>query len=350
MTLATRLSAFFLAALAVVLLGFSLALYILAEGYLYRQLDGQLAAALEMLVAAVDVEADGLKWHPAEDRPVTLGADAGPENIRFVVVDDRGRTVAHSANYVAADFPSQWRPTAWPARLSEAAFGASGHWRLAARRFAAAQPDQHDANDDHNANDEAATLDLIAGISSSSVAASVRELGLALLMLSTTFWVACAVVGRWLCHRALSPLTRMATAARQMTATDLSRQLPSPQTGDELEGSAQRSTICSAGCRKQSSGSSVLPATPRTSCALRWPACSVRSRWLAVVSVRRPTTPRCSTRSINRRFACGRSSSRCCFWPAAIRTGCPWSARRPNSTAGWRPSWPAGATRRVAPT
>ena len=78
MTLATRLSAFFLAALAIVLIGFSLALYTLADRYLYRQLDGQLAAGLETLVAAVDIESDGLKWHPAEDRPVTLGADSAP--------------------------------------------------------------------------------------------------------------------------------------------------------------------------------------------------------------------------------------------------------------------------------
>ncbi|HEX4142858.1 MAG TPA: ATP-binding protein [Pirellulales bacterium] len=231
MTLATRLSAFFLAALAVVLLGFSLGLYLLAERYLYRQLDGQLAAGLEILSAAIDAEADGLKWHPAEDRPVTLGSDAGPADVRWVVVDDRGRTVAHSVNYVAADFPSQWRPADLSTRPGDAVvYGQSGHWRMAARHSQAPKPEEHDDDDE-----EANTLDLIAGISSLPVEASRRELGATLLALSTIFWVACAVVGRWLCHRALSPLTRMAAAARQMTATDLNRQLPSPETGDELE-------------------------------------------------------------------------------------------------------------------
>ncbi len=231
MTLATRLSAFFLAALALVLLGFSLALYTLAERYLYRQLDGELAAGLEILVAAVDVESDGLTWHPADDRPVTLGSDASPSDVRWVVIDDRGRTVAHSANYVAGEFPSQWRPAAWPAHPADAvAAGQSGRWRVAARRLRAVESDVHDADDD-----ESAALYLIAGISAAPVVASVRELGLALLALSTIFWLVCALVGRWLCHRALSPLARMAAAARQMTASDLHEQLPSPNTGDELE-------------------------------------------------------------------------------------------------------------------
>jgi len=241
MTLATRLSAFFLAALALVLLGFSLALYILAERYLYRQLDGQLAAGLEILSAAIDVESDGLKWHPAEDRPVTLGADAGPADVRWVVINDRGRMVAHSANYrpevtsPAADFPNVWLSATRPARGSAVVFGQSGQWRLAARRLDAAlsdeaQPDAPDAGDE-----ESATLYLLAGVSSVPVTVSVRELGMALAALSGIFWAFCAMVGHRLAHRALSPLTRMAAAARQISADDLHRQLPSPETGDELE-------------------------------------------------------------------------------------------------------------------
>ena len=78
MSLATRLSAFFLAALAVVLLGFSATLYGLARGYLYRQLDERLVAALDTLEAAVDVEPDGLEWEP-NDRRLTLGLEPDVE-------------------------------------------------------------------------------------------------------------------------------------------------------------------------------------------------------------------------------------------------------------------------------
>ncbi|HTU27004.1 MAG TPA: ATP-binding protein [Pirellulales bacterium] len=238
MTLATRISAFLLAALAVVLFAFSLALYILAERYLYRQLDGQLAAALEVLVAAVDVEEDGLKWHPAEDRPITLGTEDGPGDCRWVVINESGgRTIAQSANYHPgragdrAEFSTVWQTATQPKRGStRAAYGQSGIWRVAARRLDAAEPDEADASED-----EVQTMYLMAGLSTVPVRASVRELGAALVALSTAFWFACAMLTRWFSHRALRPVTQMAAAVRQMTASDRNQQLPSPGTGDELE-------------------------------------------------------------------------------------------------------------------
>ena len=72
MSLATRVSAFFLIALALVLGGFSGTLYLLALSYLVRELDERLQAALDTLEASVDIEPGGLEWEPA-DRQLTLG-------------------------------------------------------------------------------------------------------------------------------------------------------------------------------------------------------------------------------------------------------------------------------------
>ena len=77
MTLAARLSAFFLVALAVVLGGFSAALYLLARAHLHRQADERLAAALETLAAAVEFETDGLEWEP-QQRRLSVGHPATP--------------------------------------------------------------------------------------------------------------------------------------------------------------------------------------------------------------------------------------------------------------------------------
>ena len=74
MSLTTRMSAFFLVALAVVLAGFSAALYLLARSYLHRQVEERLAAALETLSAVVELEPDGIDWEPAEHH-LTLGQD-----------------------------------------------------------------------------------------------------------------------------------------------------------------------------------------------------------------------------------------------------------------------------------
>jgi two-component system OmpR family sensor kinase len=49
MSLATRLSSFFLGALAVVLAGFSITLYLLAGSHFQRDLDERLVTALDML-------------------------------------------------------------------------------------------------------------------------------------------------------------------------------------------------------------------------------------------------------------------------------------------------------------
>ncbi len=83
MSLATRLSAFFLIALALVLSGFSGTLYVLARSHLVRELDERLLRSLETLEASVDIEPGGLEWEPA-DRQMTLGVDRGIGAVRWV--------------------------------------------------------------------------------------------------------------------------------------------------------------------------------------------------------------------------------------------------------------------------
>ena len=65
MSLASRVSAFFLLALGVVLVGFSLTLYFLARNRLHAELDGRLNEVLELLVAAAEIEPDRIEWRPA---------------------------------------------------------------------------------------------------------------------------------------------------------------------------------------------------------------------------------------------------------------------------------------------
>src|ERR1700723_1831664 len=100
MSLATRLSAFFLIALALGQTGFSASLYPLARTYLVRQLDERLLNALDTLEASVDIEPGGLEWEPA-DRRMTLGVDHAPTAVRWAVRDGRGALVDQSANATA---------------------------------------------------------------------------------------------------------------------------------------------------------------------------------------------------------------------------------------------------------
>ncbi len=129
MSLATRLSAFFLIALALVLSGFSVTLHVLARSHLVRELDERLLRSLETLEASVDIEPGGLEWEPA-DRQMTLGVDRGIGAVRWSVRDGRGVRVNRSANAGDGDFPSDWVPSAWPSNGPDGtAFGAVLGWR-----------------------------------------------------------------------------------------------------------------------------------------------------------------------------------------------------------------------------
>jgi hypothetical protein len=111
MSLTTRVSAFFLVALALVLAGFSGTLYVMARTYLVGQLDERLRLALDTMEASVDIEPGGLEWEPA-DRQMTLGVEPAPGEVRWAVRDVRGALVDHSANPGPGSFPSEWVPVA----------------------------------------------------------------------------------------------------------------------------------------------------------------------------------------------------------------------------------------------
>ncbi len=214
MSLTTRMSAFFLVALAVVLAGFSATLYLLARTYLYRQAEERLATALDQLTAAVEDEPDGLDWEPAAHH-LALGQDVSADQVRWVVRDGAGRLVERSAN-LAPDDPLAGDPGE----------GEPAPWRVLRRRVRSEVvpvPDKH------------AVLVLTVGMSVEPVAATLRRLAATLAVLSVAVWLLAALLGRWLARRALAPVTRMAGAARAMTSADPHQRLPSPGTNDELD-------------------------------------------------------------------------------------------------------------------
>jgi heavy metal sensor kinase len=214
-SLSARLSAFFLAALAVVLLGFSASLYLLARAYLHREVEDRLASALDTLSAATETDAEGLEWDPREHH-LTLGQDTGSDEVRWVVHDAAGPFVDGSANLGPAE------------RAVGVVTAATGSWQLAHRRLEAA-PGAVPAPGRHQA------LVLTVGLSRGPLQRTLHTLGLTLAALSLVLWLTAALAGRWVGRRALAPVTRLAAAARGMSAADLRERLPSPGTADELE-------------------------------------------------------------------------------------------------------------------
>jgi heavy metal sensor kinase len=209
MTLATRLSLFFLAALAAVLLGFSAGLYYLASTHLHHQLDERLDNVLNVLSATAEHDDEGIEWKTTDH---FADLDAGNWAIRWAVLDEDGERVDGSL---------------------DAGEARAGGWRVAQRVIGDPSSARRRGKKRHS--DHHVSLTLIAAAPEAPLQQSLRTLALTLGGLSLGLWTAAALTGRWLCRRALAPLNRMAATARTINADELERRLPHPNTADELD-------------------------------------------------------------------------------------------------------------------
>ena len=222
MTLKDRLSAVFLGALALILVGFSTALYAMAAATLHQSAVDRIEAALATLTALIEDEPGGLDWEP-DQRQFLLGQDKGQEEVRWVILNENGDEVDHSKNLTDRD------PLVEPGsrRLDRA-----GHpWRVAHRLLRATHP----ASPQDHGSRKSRRLLLAVGLRLDPFDRQLRNLAGTLLLLSTTLWGLTALVGSRLCRTALAPLTRMAMTARDLGADEPGRRLPVARTGDELE-------------------------------------------------------------------------------------------------------------------
>ncbi|HEY2881468.1 MAG TPA: histidine kinase dimerization/phospho-acceptor domain-containing protein, partial [Pirellulales bacterium] len=238
MTLATRTSLFFLAALAVVLVGLSTAIYGLARFHLLHQLTGRSTAAIDSLTASVEFVRAGLEWEPNQRLFVfSQGSDEG--RLLWGVFDDRCKLIEGSFD------PNP--PTVDQLRAVEVVAGQpfdfnwqGNSWRIATRwvrpdsqsEIARSAVEKADETPDHPTYP---ALFLAAGVPVEPALAVLRNLMLFLAGLSLAIWLLAAWAGRWLCGKALKPVVEMAQTARTISAADLSQRLPPAGTGDELD-------------------------------------------------------------------------------------------------------------------
>jgi heavy metal sensor kinase len=235
MTLTSRLSVFFLAALALVLAGFSTTLYVLARGYLYGQIEERLDTALNTLVAAVEITPEGVEWEPHE-RQLSLAHAGGDDLVSWTVRDDRGTPLPTSPLLVDDDLLA----------IATAALGSGDavrqtvshdgqEWRVSQRRV---EKKTAEVGTPPRSEPDAVfypALMLTVATPLEPVQARLRGLSTILIALSIGSWLMAAVLGRWTCRRALAPVGRMATAARSMSAASIDQRLPNAATKDELD-------------------------------------------------------------------------------------------------------------------
>jgi heavy metal sensor kinase len=239
-TLTTRLSWFFLAALAVVLLGFSITLYVLAHVYLHRQSDERLNAVLGTLAACVEIGPDGmLEWEPAQHN-LTFSQAAFGDQVLWQISDDKGIIVDRSkpggADDILAEAPERLHTNQ---RSTERLDKQGTPWQLGQRVVQPWQPASATAvgagPDSRTTEKTYPALLISAAIPLDAVQAALQQLAGTLVGLSLGVWVLALFAGRLVCRRALGPLRQMAVYAGEINANNLGQRLPAISSQDELQ-------------------------------------------------------------------------------------------------------------------
>jgi signal transduction histidine kinase len=244
MTLTGRFSALFLAALALVLAAFSIALYISARVYFSGQVEDRLSAGLSVLAAAAEIHPEGVEWEPQE-RILPLGQESGNDRLCWMVFDERGRRVDQSRNLADTELTPAWRPTSVMASLPSRLRDRQGRaWRVAQRRL---RPDALAGSGSRGAAGRQGPADpnpperlyrnlmLTVCAPLDRMEATLTELGWFLGAVSAGIWLLGGLLCRRLSRRALEPLARMVASARGLDASDPGWCLVEAGTRDELD-------------------------------------------------------------------------------------------------------------------
>ncbi|WP_165223912.1 sensor histidine kinase [Aquisphaera insulae] len=225
----TRLTVYYVAAMAAVLAGFSAGLYAMAARHLHRQAEGRLVAALDTLTAAAEIGSEGVEWEP-DERRLAFGRQGLEGRLAWRIADEKGERVDDSATAEIGGFLGLLGPSVrHPAAFTDA----SGMpWRAMSRRIERPRPRDEEpppvAPGHHDA------LILSVAISLDGVRSTLRNLAATLAGLSLAIWTLALLTGRRLCHAALRPLAEMAAAAHAIGADEPGRRLQIPAADDEL--------------------------------------------------------------------------------------------------------------------
>jgi len=227
MTLANRVAAYFLGWLGLSLVGFALAVYLIARADLCREADSRLQGTLDTLSAAADVEPAGIEWEGPERR---VPRSEGPNDIHWIVVStdsviDRSGTGA-----------GRWLM----AEVDPAPDPRGGPWRVVRRRLEARQdpnrlPDHRTLAQEPQRVIKYHSIEIYAGLPLTPIHSELQRLAIWLAIPSVGIWLAAALIGRRLCRRTLAPVAEMARSARAIGPSAAGERLTVRPTGDELE-------------------------------------------------------------------------------------------------------------------
>lgn len=242
-TLVTRLSLFFLSMLALVLTGFSVALYLVASSHLHRQADERLETMLNAVSNIIEIGPHDVEWEHTT-RSLNLDFAVDGDQVVWLVADDQGHVLEHSQSRNTDLFLYDARPTLPLTDHAQPQISWSGVSWVAVQRWIfpeVGSPDyepsthvQELSTQSQEGEHKYAALSVTVGASLIPVRTTLTKLATALIVLSSAIWLLAFAASRFVCQRALLPVHRMAVAAREIHADDLTQRLPAIASNDEL--------------------------------------------------------------------------------------------------------------------
>ena len=229
MSLTTRVSLFFLAALGIILCLYSLAFYSVTRKHIDSQFAGELRGVRNSLVAAVEVEETEVKWQPLE-HAVNIGAPDEFGEVQWLVIGDRDLIVERSRS-VDDKFLTQIGLDALllDIRSSENVTLEREGWVLIGQQLSAPRPEHFQRE-----LDEFDRLTILVARSTRPRDAILFRLTLLVTLLPLLAWTIAAFLGHWMVRRALRPVADMADQAQYISGTDFHSRLSHGDSGDEL--------------------------------------------------------------------------------------------------------------------
>ncbi|RCS46383.1 HAMP domain-containing protein [Bremerella cremea] len=235
MTLVNRVSTFFLVALAVCLIGFSLTMTVFIRHHMLAEFDAHLRSSLNILSAGLEAESDSIKWQPNE-HTIELGDEHAQNEIRWILVDEQHQLIDRSDNLTPTDeTDATLLQLATKPHASSYDISQQGRWRYLQKLLVASDP----APSESLEFDEFERILVTVARPADQLSADLYRLAILAVALPLVFWSVAALLGRAFCRRALLPVVTMAQQARSTKFNDFSSRLPVSSQRDELADMAE---------------------------------------------------------------------------------------------------------------
>lgn len=229
MSISNRINAFFLSALALVLIVFSVVVYFLIETRLRQQLEDRATATIEVISSACEWNVDGLSFRPAH-HDITFQNESEPTI--WAIFDETGHRLDNSSE------PFTFSVDVFPdlqvsgVIVQQSFTWMNQPWQIFQKKLV--HPNSQKRRDVATPNRYMA-LTIMTAWPERPINETLMHLSEFLLIVSTGVWTTSALLGRWFCRKALSPLSAVADKVRGVRAADLSRRLDVPHSRDELQ-------------------------------------------------------------------------------------------------------------------